>query len=236
MKHRLFLLDLDDTLLDFKASERVAFARVMRSLGLDQPLDAVFGDYQAINHDLWRRFEQGAVAKEFLKVERFRATFARHGFDLDAAAASERYLDTLAETTVLIDGALELCAQLAAVGEVGVITNGVERIQSRRVQGSGLAPYIAFVATSEACGHAKPDSRFFDYSVAQASVFDRPSTVIIGDRLDADILGAHQFGIDSCWFNPQGLANESPVRPSCEVSRLQDVVPALKRLAASAAP
>jgi 2-haloacid dehalogenase len=229
MKHRLFLLDLDDTLLDFKASERETFAHVLQSLGFDQPLDAVFRDYQAINLDLWRRFEQGAVSKEFLKVERFRATFSLHAPGLDAQAASEHYLDTLAKTVVLIDGALELCAALAAVGEVGVITNGVERIQSRRIQASGLAPYIRFVATSESCGHAKPDPRFFDYSVARASAFDRERTVIIGDRLDADILGGNRFGIDSCWFNPHGLPNESDARPTCEVTRLDEVIPALRR-------
>ena len=93
MKYRLFLLDLDDTLLDFQASEREAFARLLRHLGHDGPLEAMYRDYQAINQSLWRQFEQGAVAKEVLKVERFRATFAMHAPGLDAVAASEHYLD-----------------------------------------------------------------------------------------------------------------------------------------------
>ncbi|SEL82775.1 2-haloacid dehalogenase [Roseateles sp. YR242] len=229
MKHRLFLLDLDDTLLDFKASEREAFGRVMRSLGMDQPLDALFKDYQAINLALWRSFEQGTVSKDFLKVERFRAAFERHALDLDAATASEHYLDSLADTVVLIDGAQALCAELAKVGELGVITNGVERIQSRRIEASGLSPYIAFVATSERCGHAKPDSRFFEYAVARASAFDKQTTVILGDRLDADILGGNQFGIETCWFNPHGHARDPHTVPTYEVTRLVDVAAALRQ-------
>ena len=231
MKHRLFLFDLDDTLLDFKASERLSFERTMRALGLQGGLDALFLHYQAINLALWRRFEAGEVAKEVLKVERFRRTFHENGLDLDPAAASVTYLESLSETVVLVDGARELCASLAAIGEVGIITNGVHHIQHRRIASSGLGDSISFVATSEACGHAKPDSRFFAYATGMARAFVQHETVIVGDRLDADILGANRFGIDSCWFNPHRLPNDTPALPSCEAARLDEVIPALAGLA-----
>jgi 2-haloacid dehalogenase len=93
------------------------------------------------------------------------------------------------------------------VGEVGIITNGVDAIQHRRVAASGLGQYISFIATSEACGYAKPDSRFFEYAADMARPVRREEMVIVGDRLDADILGANRYGIDSCWFNPERLPN-----------------------------
>lgn len=234
MKHRLFLFDLDDTLLDFKASERLSFERTMRELGLDAIPDGLFARYQAINLALWKAFENGAVSKDFLKVERFRRTFAEHGLasSMDPEAASRLYLESLSHTVVLIEGAQQLCETLAGIGEVGVITNGVEHIQHRRIAASKLHAHLSFVATSEACGHAKPDSRFFDYAVNMARAFSHAQTVIVGDRLDADILGANRFGIESCWFNPAGLANDSAARPTCEVARLQDVVAALRALPA----
>jgi len=234
MKHSLYLFDLDDTLLDFKASERLSFDRTMGELGLRSELDGLFQQYQAINHALWRAFEAGTVSKDVLKVERFRQTFAAGRLDLDPARASVLYLESLSETVVLVDGALRLCETLSAVGEVGVITNGVHQIQHRRIASSGLGGHIAFVATSEACGHAKPDSRFFEYTARMARRFAKHETIIIGDRLDADILGANRFGIDSCWFNPHGLANDTPALPSCEVATLDEVVPALARLAQAA--
>jgi 2-haloacid dehalogenase len=231
MKHRLFLFDLDDTLLDFKASEQLSFDRTMRALGLAALPDGLFARYQAINIALWKSFEKGAVSKDFLKVERFRRTFADNGLDLDPEAASRLYLESLSDTVVLIDGARELCETLAGIGEVGIITNGVEQIQHRRIVSAGLRDHVSFVATSEACGHAKPDSRFFEYSVKMARAFTHAETVIVGDRLDADILGANRFGIESCWFNPGGLANDSEALPTFEVARLHDVVPALRGLA-----
>jgi 2-haloacid dehalogenase len=233
MKHTLFLFDLDDTLLDFKASEQLSFVRTLQALGLRDGIDALFPQYQAINIALWREFEQGTVSKDFLKVERFRRTFARNALDLDPEAASHLYLESLSGTVVLIDGARQVCEALSAIGEVGIITNGVEHIQQRRIASSGLREHISFVSTSEACGYAKPDSRFFDYATKMARSFARHETVIVGDRLDADILGANRFGIDSCWFNPGKLANASEAVPTCEVGCLHEIVPALKKLAAS---
>ena len=232
MKHRLFLFDLDDTLLDFQASEQLSFLHTMQVLGLPELPEGLFSQYQAINLALWRSFELGEVSKDFLKVERFRMTFLAQQLDLDPEAASSTYLASLANTVVLIDGARELCRTLAAIGEVGIITNGVEQIQNQRIASSGLAEHIAFVATSEACGHAKPDARFFEYAARMARPFDKREAVIIGDRLDADILGANRYGIDSCWFNPGRLANASAAAvPTCEVAALADVVAALRSLA-----
>jgi 2-haloacid dehalogenase len=72
LKHTLFLFDLDDTLLDFKASEQLSFVRTLEALGVHDGIDALFPQYQAINIALWREFELGTVSKDFLKVERFR--------------------------------------------------------------------------------------------------------------------------------------------------------------------
>jgi 2-haloacid dehalogenase len=121
---------------------------------------------------------------------------------------------------------------LSEIGEVGIITNGVEHIQTRRIASSGLRDHISFVSTSEACGFAKPDSRFFEYAARMARSFARHETIIVGDRLDADILGANRFGIESCWFNPGRLANETEALPTCEVESLHDIVPSLRSLAA----
>ncbi len=65
-----------------------------------------------------------------------------------------------------------------------------------------------------------------------ARSFAKHETVIVGDRLDADILGANRFGIESCWFNPGRLANDSQAIPSCEVASLHDIVASLRGLAA----
>lgn len=205
MAYNLFLFDLDDTLLDFKESEKLAFKLTIENLGLKNPAVTFFSDYQNINNALWKAFELGITSQATLKSERFKQLFEKHKIELDPVNAGKRYLEVLAETVVVVDQALEICEWLSKRGEIGIITNGIQETQMRRLVLAKLQPLISFVAVSEASGFAKPDVRFFEYSVKLAKKFAKADAIMIGDRLETDILGAHNFGIDSVWFNPSGL-------------------------------
>lgn len=223
MKYNLFLFDLDDTLLDFKESERLSFFSGMESLGLKSDHHELFKLYQTENNALWKLFEQGLTTKDHLKVERFRKVFDAFNIDIDPELASKRYLETLPDTVVLIDHAEEICEFLSGHGEIGIITNGIHHVQTQRINNSKIKPYISFVSVSDMCGHAKPDPRFFEFSARMAKNFSKDSTIIIGDRFDADILGAHRFGIDSCWFNPHQQKKLSEINPTYEIRHLSEI-------------
>lgn len=223
MKYDLFLFDLDDTLLNFKESERLSFFLSLKSLGLESNLEELFKVYQVENNLLWKMFEHGQTTKDHLKVERFRKTFDHFQLDLNPEAASARYLETLPETVVLMDYAVEICQWLCQRGELGIITNGIQSVQSQRIQNSKIAPYISFLSVSDECGYPKPDVRFFEYTVKMARKFEKSKTFIVGDRFDADIQGAHNFGIDSCWFNPQGTIGPTHITPKYEIKHLSEI-------------
>ena len=223
MKYDLFLFDLDDTLLDFKESEKLSFFLALQSLGLKTGIEDLFKIYQVENTALWKLFEENKTTKEHLKVERFRKTFAASKVDIDPELASLRYLDTLPETVVLIDYAEEICKWLGQYGEIGIITNGIQSVQHKRIHNSKIAPYISFVSVSDECGFAKPDVRFFEYSTKKAKKFGKDSTVIVGDRVEADVQGAHNFGIDACWFNPHAFQKPSHLSPKYEIKHLSEI-------------
>lgn len=223
MRYKHFLFDLDDTLLDFRSSERLSFERTMDQLGLSGLPAALYADYRRESAALWAEFEAGRITRDCLRVERFRRAFDLHGVAADPGRASALYLDILPETVVLIDGAQQLCETLAQGAELGVITNGIESMQRRRLAASGLSPHFAFLATSETCGFAKPDVRFFTYACEGFRDFRKSAAILIGDRLEADIAGAMQFGIDSCWFNPAGLPAGDRHVPTLEISHLTQI-------------
>lgn len=223
MKYNLFLFDLDDTLLDFKASEKLSFFLALQNLGLQTGIEDLFKIYQVENNALWKLFEQNKTTKEHLKIERFRKTFELGKVELDPEKASQLYLETLPETVVLIDHAVEICEWLSQQGEIGIITNGIHHVQTQRINNSKIAPYISFVSVSDMCGFAKPDSRFFEYSTKMAKNFSKTSTVIVGDRFEADIQGAHNFGIDGCWFNPHAAEGPTHITPTYEIKHLSEI-------------
>ena len=222
MKYDLFLFDLDDTLLDFRASEKLSFERSLGSLSVSNH-EELFRSYQTENRKLWQLFEEGKTTKDELKVERFRKTFELHGIDIDPKIASYRYLEALPETVVLIDHAVELLEWLSGHGEIGIVTNGIHHTQTQRIKNSPLKSFISFVSVSEECGYAKPDIRFFEYSSTLAKKFQKERSIVIGDRWEADILGAHQFGVDSCWFNPDEKKRPGDPAPSFEIRHLSEM-------------
>lgn len=228
MKYDLFLFDLDDTLLDFKKSEQLSFFLALQNLGLKNGLDALFVQYQAENRALWKLYEQNLTTKDYLKVERFRKIFKANGIEIDPELASNRYLETLPDTVVLMDHAVEICQWLTQFGELGIITNGIQHVQHQRIKNSKIAPYISFVSVSDECGHAKPDVRFFEFTVGRAKKFSKASTVIVGDRIEADVEGALNFGIDSCWFNPEKQQRPAHLHPTYEIQHLSELKTILK--------
>ena len=217
------MFDLDDTLLDFRASERLSFETSLSSLTTLTNSHEVFESYQKINRSLWESFERAEISKDHLRVDRFRQVFDLHQIELDPELASERYLQSLPETVVLMDQAKEICQHLASIAQVGIITNGMHQVQLQRISNSPLAPYFSFIAVSEECGHAKPDIRFFEYSSKMAHNFEKQKTLVIGDRLETDILGANIFGVDSCWFNPKRIALTGSAKPNYEIKHLSEL-------------
>lgn len=203
-KYNLFLFDLDDTLLDFKASEKLSLFRALEHLKLETGIfEQLYKDYQQINAQLWRQFEKGLISKDDLKVQRFYQTFTELGIDHNPVQASNDFLEALPETVVLMPYATEILEWVSRFGEIGILTNGISDVQNKRIKKSNLSDYISFISVSEECGHAKPDRRFFEHSVQKATSFSKEKSLMIGDRFEADIVGAHIFEMDSCWFNPE---------------------------------
>lgn len=222
MKYNLFLFDLDDTLLDFQASEKLCFTQTFLHFGVRNLLEEIHAKYKIENNLLWKQLERGEVDKDFLKIERFKRTLDFFKLEIDPALVSDFYLEQLPLNVVLIDGAVEILKFARQFGEIGIITNGIEVTQRERIKNSDLKNYIDFLAVSEACGFAKPDIRFFEYAVKKAKVFEREKTIIVGDRLEADILGGRNFSIDTCWFNPEKIQSNLNFKPDFEIQSLRD--------------
>lgn len=87
--------------------------------------------------------------------------------------------------------------------KIGIIANQLLGTASR-LENWGLLKYIDVVAASAELGVSKPDRRIFTYALEQAGCKPEES-VMIGDRLDNDILPAKEIGMKTIWIR-QGLA------------------------------
>ena len=213
MQYPYLLFDADNTLFDFDAAERQAYANVCRTHGLTFSKDG-YALYRRCNGELWRDFDRGLCTKEFLLTERFRRYLDRSGQSGDPSALNRTHLQTIAASAFLLPGALELCQTLAADHEMYIITNGVTATQRRRLTDSGLEIYMKDIFISGELGVQKPRKEYFDACIRRMKdPGSRNSMLIIGDTLSSDILGGLQAGIDTCWYNP-GFADPDPEIPA----------------------
>ncbi|MCM1483057.1 MAG: YjjG family noncanonical pyrimidine nucleotidase [Muribaculaceae bacterium] len=196
-------IDLDDTLIDFKANSRQALRRVFA----EQGLSAYFGTperwidcYEVYNHALWAKYNVGYVTRDYLKMERFRMPLMEYGVPESqaramSAAMDTMYLDYLAQEKQLVPGAMDLLHALRATGvTIGVLSNGFKEVQHRKIRTAGLDPYIDIVVLSDDIGINKPDTRLYRHAMAISGQPTPEAHMMIGDNPDTDIAGAIAAG------------------------------------------
>lgn len=211
-KYKYLLLDVDDTLMDFKKIEAEALQKLFESFG--HPLSpALLEAYHTINKGLWADYELGRVAMRDMLSKRFGLTMAQFGVAVDSGEWELRYQAMLGEGGHLIDDAKEVVTRLCAQYRLFVVTNGVRETQRRRLEAGGLYSLFETVFDSQSVGFQKPAKEFFDHVAANIDGFEKHSALIIGDSLTTDIRGGIVAGIDTCWFNrnPEISAADMPI-------------------------
>ncbi len=222
-RYSVYLLDADETLFDFRRAEREALRKVFAAHGFPFG-EAVLEQYREINEALWRVLERGETTKDQLQVERFVCLFRQLGQAADPERVGrEEYPDALAEGNFLLPDALDTCRELSRTATLYLTTNGITRVQKRRLRESELAPYITGIFVSEEAGAAKPQKAYFDYVFSKIGLKDRSQALIVGDSLTSDIAGGVNAGIDSCWLNPEEKPCSSNVAPTWEIRSLREL-------------
>ena len=224
---KTILLDLDDTIFDFKECERQALSATLVSFNLDFQKEDL-SDYSEINEKMWKLLEKGEINREELKIKRFELFLSRYPSPPSAERFAEGYMTSLSNTSSLIDGAKEVLTFLSGKYDLYAVTNGYERTQYGRIRASGIGMYFKDIFISEKVGAAKPKKAFFDYCVAHIPGFSFSESVLIGDSPTSDIAGGKAYGLFTIRYNPTGAPNPEDAIPDREYSSLSEL-PALLR-------
>ena len=230
MTYKFLLFDLDHTLLDFDTAEDVALTQLFKEEGIED-IQAYKDYYVPMNKSLWKDLEQKRITKAELINTRFAKLFAHFGIIKDGSYLAERYQFFLAQQGQIFSGAIELLDTLTERGyELYAATNGITAIQTGRLAQSGLAPYFNQIFISEQLKTQKPDALFYEKICQQIDGYSKEKTLMIGDSLTADIQGGNNADIDTIWYNPHHLENNTQAQPTYEVDSYQDLLDCLDKL------
>lgn len=210
MKYTWLLFDADDTLFDFPRAEANALKWTLEQAGL--PFETPYFEiYSRHNLAVWKEFERGEVTSAELRTRRFRLFFDEVGFAADPEAVSPLYLRNLARGADLLPGAEEVIRFLKPRFRLALVTNGLADVQNPRLARSALADCFEKVFISEEVGAAKPSRDYFDAVFGIIGNPPKNEVLIIGDSLTSDMQGGINYGIDTCWYNPNGKITDLPV-------------------------
>ena len=215
-------IDLDNTILDFCATETHVLGRALQENGI-APRPEVEALYRRINQEQWTLLEEGKVAVEDVGERRFALFLQALHSDVDVHALSNTYDRLLKECCFFMPGAVELLETLSKTYRLYMMTNGMECVQYGRIHRAHIEPYFEQIFVSSDIGYAKPSPEFFEACFAQIENFDRTRAAILGDGLNSDIHGGLLVGLHTIWLNTANKPNNSIWQPDAEVHALSEV-------------
>lgn len=224
--------DLDHTLWDLERNSAETIVELLAHYNLDEKLIAskpgFIKEYNKINDELWDQYRLGTMDRKTLRYERFRRVFLFFGIKDEQLAHDfgNAFVRDSPLKPHLIPGAMDVLESLSAGYMLHIITNGFAEAQEKKIRNAGIGHFFKYVINSEMAGFNKPDPRIFDYALNLAGAA-KSESIMVGDHLEADILGAKRAGIDQIYYNPMNRPHFESV--TFEIKHLSELHVILKK-------
>ncbi len=149
----------------------------------------------------------------FEEVDAKRVELAEQGLDGNSTIIAYYGLKKTpwhSEDEMLYSDTKAVLAELVSRGyHLGVLANQNPGLR-QRLADWGIADYFSVIASSSELGLAKPDTKIFEKALEMAGC-TAAEAVMIGDRLDNDIIPAKRLGMQTVWIR-SGLAAFRPTK------------------------
>ncbi|WP_423745423.1 HAD family hydrolase (plasmid) [Haladaptatus sp. SPP-AMP-3] len=204
--------DLDGTLVRHTASFEEMFVAAREGLGIpdrdrlhDSYVTAFLDYFSACNDEPYRAAMSDICAE----------------FDLptDSETFADARIEAELERTELVSGVHELLTDLETDHTLGVLTNGVGRVQREKLRRHGLFEYFDAEIISCEVGVSKPDAEIFELARRE---LPGEEYAFVADDLERDVLPAQAVGFTGVW-----ISETDGSRADASIDALSEVRPAL---------
>ena len=225
-KYKNLYFDIDRTLWDLKSNSELTLWELINKHmpGLAPKFKEFLNIFYIENEKLWLQYRNGEISKEILRAKRFNDTFNILGINAPSTATiiGDDFIKESPLKTGLFPYTIETLEYLQLQGyNMYLLTNGFAEVQRVKIKESRLETFFKKMITSEDTGYQKPNKKIFEYALKTVNAKKRES-IMIGDDIDNDIIGAKQFGMDTVFFNPEKLKHNS--NPTFEIHSLNELM------------
>lgn len=205
MKFKHLIFDLDNTLLDYDLAEKNALVSLFDFYHISGDFQSLQYKYKTINNGFWRRYEEGKITLDELKVERHKEFMTQVGKrDVDPEDCAFQYARFLSQNAFPLPGSYEVLDYLKSKGyNLVLASNGLPDVQYPRLKASEMLEYFSYIGISQELGYQKPHKQFFSELFNKSEIDSTDKILIIGDSINSDIKGGINAGITTCWYNPK---------------------------------
>lgn len=222
MKYSYVLFDADETL--FRFDILAGMTRMFKKYGVNFTKDDYI-HYQKTNKQLWVDYQNSVISADYLQVTRFNEWSAK--LNVSAKELNDAFLDAMAQICEPLPGAVELLNKLKPHARLGIITNGFARLQTVRLEHTGLKDMFEWLVISELVGIAKPNKAIFEHTFELMGNPNKSQILMVGDTASSDILGGNNVGIDTCWLQHPGEQLPEGITPTYTITKLEQLQPIL---------
>ncbi len=205
--------DLDHTLWDFEMNSALTFKKIFEEVEIDANLSKFLEVYVPVNLAFWKLYREDKIKKPELRYQRLKTTFEAIQYNIEDEVIdilSTEYIAKLATYNNLLPYTIEILDYLKPKYKLHIITNGFEEVQTRKLVNSNIFEYFDQVINSEMAGVKKPNPEIFELALKKANTAADKS-LMVGDNIEADILGAKAAGFHALHFN----AHNDPKHQHC---------------------
>lgn len=157
---------------------------------------------------------------------------ARHKFGIteDASSLTWRYRLEFPQYARQMAGAAEALTMLRRSGwRIGIVTNGSQVSQTKKIEATRLLPLVDCVVISETEGISKPDPQMFLRAIERCGSEVTSNDWIVGDSVVNDIEGGLLAGLKTGWLRRGRTWSEATYRPTVIADSLTEAVHAILR-------
>ncbi|MCL5245060.1 YjjG family noncanonical pyrimidine nucleotidase [Cellulophaga sp. 20_2_10] len=214
--------DLDHTLWDFEKNSALTFTKILEENKVGVKVEDFLTAYIPINHHYWKLFREEKISKEDLRFQRLQTTFRTIGYnasDKEINLLAAEYINHLSSFNHLFPNAIEILEHLKPNYKLHIITNGFQDVQNKKIRNSKIDNYFDVIVDSEMAGVKKPNPYIFELALQKANT-TADKSLMIGDSVEADILGAKSVGLHTLHFN----AHQEPTHNHCAIINSLDEI------------
>ncbi len=195
--------DLDHTLWDFERNSALTFEKILTENNVSVDVVDFLKVYVPANLAFWKLFREEKITKEALRYQRLKSVFDKLGVEVGDQMIdllADQYILHLPSFNHLFSGAIEILEYLKPRYKLHIITNGFQEVQGKKLRNSKIDTFFEHIINSEMAGVKKPNPIIFQLALGNAKV-NAEKALMIGDNLEADILGAQAVGYRTLHFN-----------------------------------